>query len=409
MATQSIARPTANHFSKESAGGATRTGVASTAFGATVSGVPADDASAASAITQWGLFNPALKRRASEQSRMQSEEEILRRIPPFPYADLLDKQHFGDCRDELRDQGFAVVKEAIPREKALQYRARAFDWLAGHGYGFKKDDPATHTQEYLPMHFKGGMYHGGAYSMGQQQWVWDIRCEPGVVGAFANLWGTDELVCSFDGASLMLPGQGPKKGEPGSAWQHIDQHPLRKGFFVAQGIVNLNENGPDDGGLLVMKGSNKLMKQFFDLHGRPPLPDGTRIDSHTFSDEEKQWFIDQGCEWLKVCAGPGDLILWDSSTMHQNEPPSGTRDRMVTYVCMGPASLVSEQDKKVRDLAFQKGDGTSHAPFHGADSIPRSEGRIRPETGKPDPLFTQSLDPVKPTPQVLKLAGVVPY
>lgn len=46
------------------------------------------------------------------------------------------------------------------------------------------------------------------------------------------------------------------------------------GFFVAQGILNLVENGPEDGGLLVMKGSSRLMKQFFDLHGRPPIPDG---------------------------------------------------------------------------------------------------------------------------------------
>lgn len=42
---------------------------------------------------------------------------------------------------------------------------------------------------------------------------------------------------------------------------------------MAQGLVNLNDNGPDDGGLLVMKGSSRLMTKFFDLHGRPPIPD----------------------------------------------------------------------------------------------------------------------------------------
>lgn len=30
--------------------------------------------------------------------------------------------------------------------------------------------------------------------------VWDIRTAPGVVGAFEKLWGTNELVTSFDGA-----------------------------------------------------------------------------------------------------------------------------------------------------------------------------------------------------------------
>lgn len=35
--------------------------------------------------------------------------------------------------------------------------------------------------------------------------VWDIRTEPGVVKAFARIWGTDELVTSFDAGSIMLP------------------------------------------------------------------------------------------------------------------------------------------------------------------------------------------------------------
>lgn len=62
--------------------------------------------------------------------------------------------------------------------------------------------------------------------------------------------------------------------------------------------MNLNANGPDDGGLVVMKGSSKLMKEFFDVHGRPPVPDG-KIDTHAFKEEDKQWFFDRGCEWYK--------------------------------------------------------------------------------------------------------------
>lgn len=30
-----------------------------------------------------------------------------------------------------------------------------------------------------------------------EQFVWDIRSEPGVIGAFSNVWGTDELLVSF--------------------------------------------------------------------------------------------------------------------------------------------------------------------------------------------------------------------
>jgi hypothetical protein len=42
--------------------------------------------------------------------------------------DGTDKQ-FGDFRDELARNGFAVVKGAIPREKALKYADEMYTWL----------------------------------------------------------------------------------------------------------------------------------------------------------------------------------------------------------------------------------------------------------------------------------------
>jgi hypothetical protein len=39
--------------------------------------------------------------------------------------------------------------------------------------------------------------------------LWDCRLEPGVKGAFAKLWGTEELVTSFDGGAIMMPHQPP--------------------------------------------------------------------------------------------------------------------------------------------------------------------------------------------------------
>lgn len=98
-----------------------------------------------------------------------------------------------------------------------------------------------------------------------------MRLEPGVKAAFAKLWGTDKLVSSMDGGAIMLPGQTPP-AELDANWAHIDCSPSRVGFFAAQGIVNLQDNGPDDGGLVVLKGSSRLMKDFFDEHGRPPVP-----------------------------------------------------------------------------------------------------------------------------------------
>lgn len=40
-------------------------------------------------------------------------------------------RHFGDFRDALTRDGFAIVKGAIPREKALKYADEMYSWLEG--------------------------------------------------------------------------------------------------------------------------------------------------------------------------------------------------------------------------------------------------------------------------------------
>lgn len=73
-------------------------------------------------------------------------------------------------------------------------------------------------------------------------------------------------------------------------------------------------------------------------------------------------FYDHGCEWVKVCCEPGDLILWDSRAMHYNVRPTGNRDRTCAYICMAPAKLLSAKDKAARQVAFEQYLGTVSLP-----------------------------------------------
>jgi hypothetical protein len=167
------------------------------------------------------------------------------------------------------------------------------------------------------------MIHG--YGIGHEQWVWNLRTEQGVIDAFAKLWGTDELIVSFDSAAVMLPNR--TDVVDAGRWEHIDQSPSRRGLYCVQGILNLNECGPDEGGLMILKGSAALMEEFFDHYGRGETRTWGPVDFYSFMDHQHQWFFDRGCEWVKVCCEPGDLILWDSRAMHYNVRPTGKRDR----------------------------------------------------------------------------------
>jgi hypothetical protein len=131
--------------------------------------------------------------------------------------------------------------------------------------------------------------------------------EPAIIDAFEKLWGTRELLVSFDGMNLTLPSKDLK---PSTPWPHVDQNPKRKGMQCVQGILNLAPNGPDDGGLVVLKGSHKANETFFKLHPETAGA-GTwgSFDWHGFNDEEVDWFKKRGCEEIKVCAEPGGEFM----------------------------------------------------------------------------------------------------
>ena len=70
-------------------------------------------------------------------------------------------------------------------------------------------------------------------TLSAEQWVWDLATAPGVIDAFAEIWGTRELVRSFDAVSLMMPSRTDVKD--GGRWPHADHSPARRGVYVVQG------------------------------------------------------------------------------------------------------------------------------------------------------------------------------
>lgn len=62
-----------------------------------------------------------------------------------------------------------------------------------------------------------------------------------------------------------------------------------------------------------MKGSRPLFKELFETFAKDAPEGGWHSrDVYVFTEEHLAWFESKGCTWHKVCAEPGDLILWDS-------------------------------------------------------------------------------------------------
>lgn len=83
-------------------------------------------------------------------------------------------------------------------------------------------------------------------------------------------------------------------------------------------------------------------------------------------------------------------------TVHRADPPLSQRtDRVCTYVTMAPAELLSPKDKATKQEIFRSYGATTHNPFENIFVREKEEGDLQ--------------DPVKHTPHILKLAGMVDY
>ncbi len=160
-----------------------------------------------------------------------------------------------------------------------------FKWLESMSPEFSRDDPKTWNNKNIPPNLRGIFKH----FIGHCEFVWDIRekCYP----IFSQLWGTDDLLTSFDGGCFLPLSRGNKK-----QWIHND-HPRKYKDFdtitCVQGLINLLDNGPDDGGLLLMEGSQRIFKEYMNRH---PI-DGFGFTTADMTDPKLI-----GCRPIKVCA-----------------------------------------------------------------------------------------------------------
>lgn len=259
-------------------------------------------------------------------------------------------RHYGDWRDDLLRDGVAVVKGAIPRDRADDYADKMFSWLENFGLGFRRTDPSTVTVDHLPVINEKGMCSG--YGIAHEQFMWDVRQEPGVVAAFEKVYEDEDLIVSFDTLNFGFPNR--KDVPANKPWPHQDQDPEKGGFRCLQGLVNILPNGPNDGGLIACKGAHLASEEFHEKFRDEPNPVWAWTKEwYGFTEEGMQWLKDRGFVWEKICAEPGDLIIWDSRTPHYNLSPKEEQPRFCVYTCMMPVKDVSQEDLLRKKEAYE--------------------------------------------------------
>lgn len=258
----------------------------------------------------------------------------------------------------LDTEGYAVVAGVADSGQLASAEGLLWDFLEQHT-SWRRHDPDTWTDAALEKigSVQNGLVNGDG--MGQSDFLWYLRILPNVREVFARIWNTHDLLVSFDGAGIFRPwNHGFRKTVSG--WWHVDQGRGKQGRHAVQGLVSLYDADCTTGGLTVVPTSHKRFDEVVEDQ------QNETIDYCT---------VQPYCQALQelprrlVCCKAGDIILWDSRTIHANAPatetPTCKRGRLlraVGYVCMTPAKFAPAEVRTGRRSAYEYRVSTSHWP-----------------------------------------------
>lgn len=189
------------------------------------------------------------------------------------------------------------------------------------------------------------------WQVGHAQFIWDLRQNPKIIKEFEEIYGTNNLLVSFDGISCKVVPK-TQKGER----FHCDQKYSDSDFKCIQSWINAVDTNEGDPTLTLLKGSHLLHKEFAEKFGLTKEKSNWRV----LKEEEKQWYKDR-CETINITCPKGSLVMWDSRTIHYgNLGTNKNSERYVVYLSYQPRKLATESNIKKRIKAFEEKRMTTH-------------------------------------------------
>ena len=259
----------------------------------------------------------------------------------------------------LDEHGFVVFANALSPVQADHALDLLWDYLEGLQTGIDRTDPDSWGDERWPTAVHGGILP--SLGIGHSAAQWFMRDVDAVKDSFAAVWGTDDLLVSFDGVTVWRPWtRNPSwRTNAGPSWLHIDQHPIgRPGKHCVQGVLNLLPTSPATGGNVVVPGSQHRFEQIPELYTERLARIHPSIDHFRFPKDDP---LLKDTQPIMCHMEAGDLLLWDSRTIHCSSPGLTTPDndtdllRAASLICMMPraksnAEVIAQRKAAVANM-----------------------------------------------------------
>lgn len=227
--------------------------------------------------------------------------------PEFPCSEKIDDPVFDEQDIEFwNENGYIVLKNAIPLEDAQASEKAVWDFL-----GF---DPLNKEQWYRrEQAFWVDLFQHPILNRNRQS--------ARIKKAFAQVWGTEELVASVDRTSFNPP---LKNGinHSGPSRLHWDASISLPMCFDVLGILYLNDVAENQGAFRCVPGFHRKMGAWISSLPENTNPRDVNIESLGVA---------------SVGGNAGDLIIWRQELPHGSGLNLADKPRIAQYITMYPA------------------------------------------------------------------------
>jgi len=223
------------------------------------------------------------------------------------------------ARKFLNDNGYAVFANVLDHSEVQTARILFWEWAEANSQGkVRRHSPQTWSDSTWPADQGNGLM--AADGLGQSKFMWFVRARPRLLLAYASLWELDDpedLVVSFDGAGAFRPTFVNSSWRTRGNWYHVDQNGNSSGSDLrcVQGLVTLLDSNNNTGGFTVLPGSHK---SHADIFRRWPVQRNN--DFFLLPRSDALLTGPKSIPARLVQARAGDLVVWDSRSIHCNNP-----------------------------------------------------------------------------------------
>ncbi len=267
-----------------------------------------------------------------------------------------DRVLSAEDRAFWEENGYVIIHNAVPQENLDAVIDTLWDFL-----DIDRDDREAW--------YHAPISRAGMLEMYQHQSLWDNRQHPRIYGAFADLWGRDDLWVSFDRANMNPPARQPDWDYQGMYHWDWDTSQIDLSEPIplkVQGVLYLADTSAEQGGFQCTPGFHRRFKEWVktqpaDRNPRQPDREGLEIQT--------------------IPGQAGDLLIWHSLLPHGNSRNRSDTPRLAQYITMFPPR--SEDERQQRIQAWQERLPPQGKAFPGD---PREAEQRHGQTAKLTPL-----------------------